>query len=115
MRTSIVQTSVHGVRFDIELLYGKVWRITTADPLALTIGGVRVGMQVRELPANDLVDVVLGPGGNAVIVSTSPCGLSYPTDYFPEGRELLRPLDIKTLRSSPESIRIMQILAIGCR
>ncbi len=84
----------------------SVWRIHVSSPAIRTEGGLGVGSRAPELRELPGARVISGEG-NAFVVATSPCGMSFRL----RGLDSVMPRPVAEL---PDSAHVDMVLLTGC-
>lgn len=90
----------------------KVWRIEIVSPRLNTKDSLRVGIRLSRLLRDTSAHALIGEGSYYVVMR-SHCGLSFALPSI-ELSEPTGDLDAAKLRELPDTLRIQEILVVGC-
>jgi len=115
MPQRVIGVRIYNQVIRAEIDDGKVWRLTISRPgIRTKYGGVGVGDPVKGFAKKIDFEVIIGPGGDLVLIPKHECGLSFLTNMSPDSDGLLATWDSKALAVLPKNIVVRAILVTGC-
>lgn len=108
-----IRVALGGDTVLIEIVDGRVWRMTVRSPGLRTADSTGVGTPIRTLVADSGAIVARGDGGQYVL-SPAHCGLSFEIAGLPARRaEPGRTWTARELATMPDSVRVGEVLVTG--
>lgn len=95
----------------IEIVDGRVWRITVRSPGLHTADSIGIGTPARRLADSGAI-IARGEGGH-YILSPEHCGLSFEIAGLPARDEPWRSWTTRELAAMPDSVRVGELLVTG--
>ncbi|WMW78916.1 hypothetical protein RF679_09575 [Undibacterium cyanobacteriorum] len=110
----LIRARVASSLVEAEVVDDLVWRVSILKPGLMTKDRAQVGTSAYALvKRNPSLMPEVGPGPSLILVPSTPCGLSYVTDYEFKEKEYENLTHEKVLRIIGRS-KVTRILAVGC-